>query len=76
MIGTGLGEQAEALRGTGHGAQGRGAQAGGWGAQQGLAGRVGHPAWALGTGARRAAWACCWAGGLCTWCTQLVFDPV
>ena len=23
-----------------------------------------------------AAWACCWASRLCTWCTQPVFDPV
>ena len=51
-------------------------------------GRVGRAgaralgAWALGgTGTRqagtgRAAWACCWASGLCTRCTQPGFGPV
>ena len=27
-------------------------------------------------GGRGAAWACCWASGLCTLCTQPVFGPV
>ena len=76
-LGTGLGVQVGARdarsRRRRHGRPGRaGAQAlgawalGGTGARQAGAGRA----------AGRTAWACCWASGLCTRCTQSVFGPI
>ena len=76
-VGAGAGDGA---RGCGRRRWGAGAGARGVRGARGARDRRARGARAIGgTQGRGAAWACCWASGLCTWCTQPVltrFDLV
>ena len=60
---------AQVQDGTEHATAGVGAQGGRAERERQVARRRGARDKGGDTGAGRAAWACCWASGVCTWCT-------